>query len=192
MDGSSDNEQDGTIDGRDEFDIDLNADQDADMDAGPENEDDNDDDEDDDQEQADSQGSHGPPRSQGPFRPTGNPEATMLDGRLTASQGASRPETMPAAAPTSHPHSAVQPASPSSTATQQPSVASSTSFELPSISPELLTAPVYDIVPTIAAPHSTSINAVTATPDLRWVFSGGADGYVRYSSTNSNAITFPI
>ncbi|KZF23073.1 WD40 repeat-like protein [Xylona heveae TC161] len=49
----------------------------------------------------------------------------------------------------------------------------------PGVRPEALTAPVYDIVPTIAAPHSTSINAVTATPDMRWVFSGGADGYVR-------------
>jgi WD40 repeat protein len=38
---------------------------------------------------------------------------------------------------------------------------------------------VYDIVPTIAAPHSTSINAIAATPDLRWVFSGGTDGYIR-------------
>ena len=45
--------------------------------------------------------------------------------------------------------------------------------------PEALTASVYDIVPTIAAPHSTSINSITATPDLRWVFSGGADGYIR-------------
>ena len=48
-----------------------------------------------------------------------------------------------------------------------------------SIRPEIITAPVYDIVPTIAAPHATSINAATATPDLRWVFSGGADGYIR-------------
>jgi transcriptional activator SPT8 len=49
----------------------------------------------------------------------------------------------------------------------------------PSIRPGVLTAPVYDIIPTIAAPHSTSINAITATPDMRWVFSGGADGYIR-------------
>ncbi|KAE8389151.1 WD40-repeat-containing domain protein [Aspergillus alliaceus] len=42
-----------------------------------------------------------------------------------------------------------------------------------------LTASTYDIVPTTAAPHSTSINAVTATADMRWVFSGGSDGYVR-------------
>ena len=31
----------------------------------------------------------------------------------------------------------------------------------------------------MAAPQSTSINAITATPDMRWVFSGGSDGYVR-------------
>jgi transcriptional activator SPT8 len=49
----------------------------------------------------------------------------------------------------------------------------------PSVRQEALNAPVYDIIPTIAAPHSTSINAVTATPDMRWVFSGGADGYIR-------------
>ena len=47
------------------------------------------------------------------------------------------------------------------------------------VRPEALTAAVYDIVPTIAAPHSTSINALTATPDLRWVFGGGAAGYIR-------------
>jgi transcriptional activator SPT8 len=49
----------------------------------------------------------------------------------------------------------------------------------PTMRPEAFTAAVYDIVPTIAAPHSTSINAITATPDMRWVFSGGADGYIR-------------
>lgn len=54
-----------------------------------------------------------------------------------------------------------------------------TALNIPQVRPEALTAPVYDIVPTIAAPHSTSINAITATPDLRWVFSGGADGYIR-------------
>ncbi|KAJ9322945.1 hypothetical protein DTO027B5_2987 [Paecilomyces variotii] len=49
----------------------------------------------------------------------------------------------------------------------------------PTVRAECLTASTYDIVPTTAAPHSTSINAVTATADMRWVFSGGADGYVR-------------
>ena len=45
--------------------------------------------------------------------------------------------------------------------------------------PVSLTAAAYDIVPTMAAPQSTSINAMTATPDMRFVFSGGSDGYVR-------------
>jgi transcriptional activator SPT8 len=49
----------------------------------------------------------------------------------------------------------------------------------PSIRPEILNASAYDIVPTIAAPQSTSINAITATGDTRWVFSGGSDGYIR-------------
>ncbi|KAL5003637.1 WD40-repeat-containing domain protein [Aspergillus recurvatus] len=49
----------------------------------------------------------------------------------------------------------------------------------PSVRPECLKASSYDIVPTTAAPHSTSINAITATADMRWVFSGGSDGYVR-------------
>lgn len=49
----------------------------------------------------------------------------------------------------------------------------------PAPRPEALTASTYDIVPTTAAPHSTSINAVTATADMRWVFSGGSDGYIR-------------
>lgn len=49
----------------------------------------------------------------------------------------------------------------------------------PLVRPETITAQVYDIVPTIAAPHSTSINTVTATPCMRWVFSGGTDGWIR-------------
>ena len=49
----------------------------------------------------------------------------------------------------------------------------------PRVRPEALVASTYDIAPTIAAPHSTSINAVAATPDMRWVFTGGSDGYIR-------------
>ena len=62
---------------------------------------------------------------------------------------------------------------------QSPSTMAPMGITIPQVRPEALSAPVYDIVPTIAAPHSTSINAITATPDLRWVFSGGADGYIR-------------
>lgn len=50
---------------------------------------------------------------------------------------------------------------------------------VPTLRQEMVTAGEYDLVPTIAAPQGTSINAVTATPDMRWVFSGGTDGWVR-------------
>ncbi|KAJ9490240.1 hypothetical protein VN97_g3037 [Penicillium thymicola] len=49
----------------------------------------------------------------------------------------------------------------------------------PSVRSECLTARTYDVVPTTAAPHATSINAITATADMRWVFTGGSDGFVR-------------
>ncbi|KAI9711491.1 MAG: Transcription factor spt8 [Bogoriella megaspora] len=52
-------------------------------------------------------------------------------------------------------------------------------IDRPSPRPEALTASMYDIVPTIAAPQATSINALAATADMRWVFSAGSDGYVR-------------
>jgi transcriptional activator SPT8 len=50
---------------------------------------------------------------------------------------------------------------------------------LPKVRPEAITASTYDVVPTIAAPQSTSINTITTTADMRWVFSGGSDGYIR-------------
>lgn len=45
--------------------------------------------------------------------------------------------------------------------------------------PEIMTARVYDIVPTMAAPQSTSVNAMAITPDLRYWITGGSDGYIR-------------
>ncbi|KAM3416581.1 Transcription factor SPT8 [Cercospora zeina] len=53
------------------------------------------------------------------------------------------------------------------------------SAHVPAIRPEALTAQAYDIVPTMAAPHGTSINAVCATPNMKYVFTGGTDGYIR-------------
>lgn len=50
---------------------------------------------------------------------------------------------------------------------------------VPPTRPQAITAQAYDIVPTIAAPQSTSINAIAATPDMRWAFTGGTDGWVR-------------
>ncbi|RFU76411.1 transcription factor spt8 [Trichoderma arundinaceum] len=49
----------------------------------------------------------------------------------------------------------------------------------PTIRPEVYSARLYDIVPTMAAPMSTSINAMAITPDLRYWITGGADGYIR-------------
>ncbi|PNS19065.1 hypothetical protein CAC42_1801 [Sphaceloma murrayae] len=52
-------------------------------------------------------------------------------------------------------------------------------YYIPPPRPEAVSALTYDIVPTMAAPQGTSINAVAATPDMRLVFSGGTDGYIR-------------
>lgn len=49
----------------------------------------------------------------------------------------------------------------------------------PTVRPEALNARLYDIVPTMAVPQSTSINAMAITPDLRYWFTGGSDGYIR-------------
>lgn len=49
----------------------------------------------------------------------------------------------------------------------------------PTVRPEALNARLYDIVPTMAVPQSTSINAIAITPDLRYWFTGGSDGYIR-------------
>ncbi|KAK4660085.1 Transcription factor spt8 [Podospora pseudocomata] len=49
----------------------------------------------------------------------------------------------------------------------------------PVIRPEYTTAAFYDIVPTMAAPQATSINAIAITPDQRYWMTGGSDGYVR-------------
>ena len=49
----------------------------------------------------------------------------------------------------------------------------------PEIRPEVFTAKTYDVVPTMAAPQATSINAMAITPDLRYWMTGGSDGYIR-------------
>ena len=49
----------------------------------------------------------------------------------------------------------------------------------PTVRPEAVTARLYDIVPTMAAPQATSINALAVTPDLRYWMTGGSDGYIR-------------
>lgn len=51
--------------------------------------------------------------------------------------------------------------------------------EPPPLQPNADTCSSYDIIPVLAAPHATSVNAITATTDMRWVFTGGSDGYIR-------------
>lgn len=64
-------------------------------------------------------------------------------------------------------------------ASAQPASPITASKWRPVVRPEYFTAPLYDIVPTMAAPQATSINAIAITPDLRYWMTGGSDGYVR-------------
>ncbi|KAK9464000.1 WD40-repeat-containing domain protein [Lipomyces oligophaga] len=41
------------------------------------------------------------------------------------------------------------------------------------------TCPSYDIAPYVAAPMSTSINCVDLPQSMRWIFTGGQDGFIR-------------
>lgn len=162
QEGSSDNEQDGQMDEREDEDMDANGDADVDPEGGGDNEEENED-EDDDQDQDDSQYSG---------QKLGRASQSSLRSNLSESmQGPS------IRAPTSHPNPSMLLTSPSPT--QESTASNGLTIEPPKTRPEALTASVYDIVPTIAAPHSTSINSISATPDLRWVFTGGADGYIR-------------
>ena len=172
--GSSDNDQDGPVYERDDEDMEGNEAPDADAEGEGDNEEENED-EDDEQDQDDSQFSlgDGPNRGQ---KLIGASQASLLSNRSETMHGPNGSRG-PTSAPTSHPNPSMLLTSPSPT--QESTVSNGYSIELPKIRPEAVTAPVYDIVPTIAAPHSTSINSVTATPDLRWVFTGGHDGYIR-------------
>ncbi|KAL8813626.1 MAG: hypothetical protein Q9200_000108 [Gallowayella weberi] len=166
--GSSDNDAEAELDGEGDVEGDTYGD--------AENEDENDDNDDpyDEQEQDDSQDQFGdtPTLGQVKHGPT-SIKSFGTSADTSARDGPSLPTTAPV--PGLNPTVLLTSPSPA----QTPSA--SNGFAVPSfqIRPEALTASVYDIVPTIAAPHSTSINSITATPDLRWVFSGGADGYIR-------------
>ena len=161
---SSDNEQDGQMDDREDDEMDASGDPDADADveAGGYNEEENEDEEDD-QDQDDSQYSD--------HRVAATSQPSLQSNSSESMQGPN------GRAPTSNPN----PSMPHTLSSPSQGSTASNGFgiETLKIRPEALTALVYDIVPTIAAPHSTSINSITATPDLRWVFTGGADGYIR-------------
>lgn len=159
--------------------MDGDGDQDVDGDGDIEIDEDNEehDDDDDEQDQEESQDSFGDPSSRGLTKPAAISHNSLLSSRSESIQDSNGFGGPVLSAPTSHPNPTVLLTAPSPK--ESSSSLSVPAVETPKIRPEVLTASVYDIVPTIAAPHSTSINSITATPDLRWVFSGGADGYIR-------------
>lgn len=160
-DGDPDADADADADG------DAEADADGDVDAEGENdEDEGDNEEDEEQEQEDIDS---PSQSQLPSR-------TVTSAQTPLPNGASSGTRTAADGASASTHTVRFAASP---ATRPPSFSIKPLPFRPNVRPEALAAPVYDIVPTIAAPHSTSINVVTATPDMRWVFTGGTDGYIR-------------
>ncbi|KAI1100022.1 WD40 repeat-like protein [Jackrogersella minutella] len=75
-----------------------------------------------------------------------------------------------------HPNGLINPAVARTSATPGPLA---TPKWTPRVRPEVLTAATYDIVPTMAAPMATSVNAIAITPDLRYWITGGSDGYIR-------------
>jgi len=167
-------------------DVDVDGEADADADAEVENDEDNDDnddndDEDQDQDETQDQFSDSPsqsqPQSRIPSRTATSAHSPLPHSGSLSGLGSTTVNGTHHLGPTSHPNPTLTLTSPSPHQRSATPI-SSLPFR-PSIRLEALTAPVYDIVPTIAAPHSTSINTVTATLDLRWVFTGGSDGYIR-------------
>jgi len=124
--------------------------EDANMEDEGDNDEDNDEDDDEENDEDDDQDE------------TESPSVSRRQSRMSPSQARNPTVTLTSPSP--------RPAS---------SRAQAKAYYMPSVRPEALTAVTYDIAPTMAAPQGTSINAVAATPDMRWVFSGGQDGYVR-------------
>ncbi|KAI9844063.1 MAG: Transcription factor spt8 [Thelocarpon superellum] len=182
---SSENDREEPMEDAEENEID--ADGEPDQEADADNDDDNEEEEQDDTQDPFLDSPSLPPSQPRPPRAPADADPSPTQPSIPASSQASTAVAAVAAttgappaeppAPTSHPNPTVLLTSPSP---HPPSTTPAPTRSLrPSVRPEALTAKIYDIVPTIAAPHSTSINAVTSTPDLRWVFTGGADGYIR-------------
>ena len=149
-------------------DIEPEVDPDADAEGDGDDDENEDDNGDEDQDGEDEDDSTEQPLSQirRPILPSTN---TSSDNTTTLSQ-------VNGAGPTSHPRPTVTRTSASPRQPSAPLQSPRMRFE---VRAEALTASTYDIVPTMAAPQSTSINAITATPDMRYWFSGGSDCYIR-------------
>lgn len=150
----ADADADGDADGDGDEDGDADADGDNDMDGEGENDDDNDENDNED----DDEGDNDEPDT---------PSQSRRQSRASPSQADRQP----------NPTVLLTSPSPRPSTRHSPSTAVRALMPLTPL--EALNASTYDIVPTMAAPQSTSINALTATPDMRWAFSGGADGYIR-------------
>jgi transcriptional activator SPT8 len=150
----------------DDLEADIDQEGEGDGDGDGEGDDDDDDDNGDDEEGGDDEeDSPDLPTTRRPSLPTTNasPEDAPTLGQSNGG-------------PTSHPNPLLTRTSASPRDPATPSQSARFRYQ---VRPEALTASLYDIVPTIAAPQSTSINAIAATPDMRFWFSGGADGYIR-------------
>lgn len=174
MEDEGDAEGDEDADGDDmdaEGDNDEDQDQDVEQDADQDNDqDDNDNDDDEDQEDNDNENDNDQDNDQDNENNNDNENESPSQSRRqsraspTIRRGASAPKVT-LTSPSPRPSSRHSP--------------SAMSAFWPSTPPEALAASTYDIVPTMAAPQNTSINSMATTPDMRWVFSGGADGYIR-------------
>ena len=150
----------------------IEAEADADVDGDEEgDEDDNDDDNgDEDQDAGDEEDDSPDPSSLSQIRRPSLPTTN------NSSDDTPTLANINGAGPTSHPHPTL---TRTSASPQEGSVPPKSPRIRLEVRPEALSASIYDIVPTMAAPQSTSINAVTATPDFRYWFTGGSDCYIR-------------
>lgn len=147
--------------------VDADADGDGDGDDEENDEDNGDDEADGGEEEDDSPDQPSLSQTRRPSLPT---ISTCSDNNTTTLGQNNDP------GPTSHPHSTLMRTSPTTQQGSEPAKSPRIRLE---VRPEALNASTYDIVPTMAAPQATSINAVTATPDFRYWFTGGSDCYIR-------------
>ncbi|KAI9648910.1 Transcription factor spt8 [Ciborinia camelliae] len=162
---SSDNEQDDMMEDGDDLDAEVDGDGDGDGDEDADDDDNDDDNGEDDQDDGEGE-DDSPPQNR----------RSSLINTSESSTDTSIPGQMNGADPNSHPHPTLTRTSASPRHSSAPLISQRFRYE---VRPEALTASTYDIVPTIAAPQSTSINAITATPDMRYWFSGGSDCFIR-------------
>ena len=165
---SSDNDQDELMEDAD--DIEPEADADADVEGEGD-----DDDNDDDNGEEDQDGGEEDDDSPDPSS-VSQPRRPSLPTTNTSSDDTPTLGHVNGAGPTSHPQPSLIRTSASP---RQGSAPPKTPRMRLEVRAEALNASIYDIVPTMAAPQATSINAVTATPDFRYWFTGGSDCYIR-------------